>query len=157
MLKDILTAIFRLTPNRVREWFSRATNASFMASAGAVVLDDQGRVLLLEHVFRTGCGWGIPGGFLAADEQPDEGLRRELREEVGLEVQDVEIAFVRTFSKPKQIQITFRCRAAGEAHARGIEVRSAAWFALDALPAELSENQRALIERALGNGANGRR
>jgi ADP-ribose pyrophosphatase YjhB (NUDIX family) len=110
-------------------------------------------VLLLEHVFRAGSGWGIPGGFIRVAEQPEAALRRELREEVGLELERLEIAFVRTLLRPKHIEIVFRCRAQGEAQPRSLEVKSAAWFPQDALPETLSEDQRRMINRALADGA----
>jgi ADP-ribose pyrophosphatase YjhB (NUDIX family) len=115
MLKDFLALIFRKTPRGIRRLVSRTIHPQFTASAGAVVVDDQGRVLLLNHVFRAGSGWGIPGGFIEAAEQPEEALRRELLEEVGLEVTNIEFAFVRTIGNAKQIEIVFRCRPKGEA------------------------------------------
>lgn len=51
----------------------------------AVVLDPQGRVLLLDHLTRADHPLGLPGGWLARAERPEDGLRRELREELGLE------------------------------------------------------------------------
>src|SRR4030095_10486012 len=62
------------------------TQPRFTVTAGAVISDEGGRVLLLRHVLRRGSGWGIPGGFLNAGEQPDEAVRRELCEESGLEL-----------------------------------------------------------------------
>ena len=153
MLKDFLAAMFRRMPAVMRRFLSRFSQPRFTVTAGAVIRDDQDRVLLLEHVFRAGSGWGIPGGFIAVAEQPEAALRRELREEVGLELERLEIAFVKTLRRPKHIEIVFRCRAQGEARPRGLEVKSAAWFPLDALPETLAEDQRRLINRALADGA----
>src|ERR1700730_18315711 len=151
MLKGFLGSVFRHTPKTLRHLFSRVMNSRFYVTAGAVVIDDQGRVLLLKHVFRIGNGWGIPGGFMQAGEQPEEALRRELREEVGLELESAEIAFVRTLKGMKQIEFTFRCRPKGEAQPQSVEVERAAWFSPQALPEAVGEDQRRLIDRVIGN------
>jgi len=155
MLKDFLTLLFRLTPRRVRLFLTRFGHARFIVSAGAVIVDQRGHVLLLKHVFRPGSGWGIPGGFIDADEQPEAALRRELQEEVGLELSSVKIAFARTFLH-RQVELIFHCQPNGEANPRGLEVKTAAWFPPDALPEELSADQRGLIMRVLNDGANPR-
>ena len=129
-------------------------HARFTVTAGAVVTDDAGRVLLLRHRFRPGSGWGVPGGFIGAGEQPGEALRRELREEVGLELESAEIAFVRTLRQIRQVEVIFRCRPRGEARPQGLEVREAAWFAPGELPPGLSRDQRELIVRALAEPQN---
>ena len=153
MLKKVLGAIWRHAPKRVRRWGVRLVEPRFTVTAGAVITDDGGRVLLLNHVFRTGSGWGIPGGFMEKGEQPEEAIRRELREEIGMELERAEIAFVRTLKKPSQVEIIFRCRARGSAGSKSIEIKSAEWFALDQLPKGLPTDQHELIERALNNGA----
>jgi len=51
-----------------------------------VVLDDQGRVLLVEHVFRNDFAWGLPGGWAGRREDPADALRREIEEELGIPV-----------------------------------------------------------------------
>ena len=154
MLKDFLGSVFRHTPSTLRRLFSRITNPRFAATAGVVVIDDEGRVLLLKHVFRMGTGWGIPGGFMQAGEQPEAAVRRELREEVGLELESAEVVFVRTLKGTAQIEIVFRGRPKGEARPQSVEVEEAAWFSLQSLPAELGEDQRRLIDRVLGDRAN---
>lgn len=80
----------------------------FAVTAGAIITDKERNVLLLKHRFRGGSGWGMPGGYLAKGEQPEEALRRELREEAGLEVDAVELFLTRTFKKPQQVEIIFR-------------------------------------------------
>src|SRR5436305_3816795 len=64
MLKRLLGALWRLSPKSLRRWSVALVEPRFMVTAGAVVTDDKGRVLMLEHRFRAGSGWGIPGGFL---------------------------------------------------------------------------------------------
>jgi 8-oxo-dGTP pyrophosphatase MutT (NUDIX family) len=48
-----------------------------------LVLDDERRILLVEQTYRD--GWYLPGGGVHRKEGLDEALRRELREEVGIE------------------------------------------------------------------------
>jgi len=124
------------------------THTRFTVTAGAVIFNNQREVLLLKHPFRAGSGWGLPGGFLEQGEQPIEALRRELREEVGLEVEDVEVFAVRSFAKPKQVEVLFRGHANASVKPLTIEVERAEWFALDSLPEGLPSDQRTYVERA---------
>src|SRR5688572_33090219 len=113
MFDDFIKRVWRRLPARFRRWSMRATHARFTVTAGAIVFNDAGEILLLKHRFRAGSGWGLPGGFLEAGEQPIDALRRELREEIGLEVEDVEVFATRSFKKPQQVEVLFRCRANG--------------------------------------------
>jgi mutator protein MutT len=134
----------------------RVMHTRFTVTAGAIVFNDAGQVLLLKHRFRAGSGWGLPGGFLEAGEQPVDALRRELREEIGMEVKDVEVFAARSFRKPRQVEVLFRCRANGVAEPRNMEVERAEWFSLRSLPEGLPKDQRLFVERAAGDGAKGR-
>ena len=49
------------------------------ASAGALLFDRSGRLLILEPTYKS--GWTIPGGAMEADgESPWDGCRREVLE-----------------------------------------------------------------------------
>ena len=154
VLQKFIARVWRALPPRVRRWSMRATQTRFTVTAGALIFNDSGQVLLLKHRFRAGSGWGIPGGFLEHGEQPEEALRRELREEIGLEVHHVEIFTARSFKKPQQVEILFRCRAntqgaqPEQVKPRTMEVEHAEWFSPQKLPAGLPTDQRLLIERA---------
>lgn len=149
-----LSGLWRRAPRGVRRWGVLLAEARFTVTVGAVVTDECGRVLLLHHHFRAGSGWGIPGGFVRAREQPLAALRRELREEIGLEVTVAEIVFVRTLKSYQQLEIIFRGRTRGHLALQSFEVGRAAWFALHELPAGLSHDQRGLIARALKGSSN---
>lgn len=149
MLKRLLGSIFRRTPSSIRRLHSRLLNDQFSVTAGAVIINAEGKLLLLKHVFRPGSGWGIPGGFIKAGEQPEEALRRELREEVGLELKTVVVAFTRTLKRMQQVEILFCCSPQGAATPKSVEIERAEWFSMDKLPETLSQDQRLLITRAL--------
>lgn len=149
MLKRLLGFLWRHTPRVARRWRVDVAEAHFAVSVGGVVFNEQEHVLLLKHVFRDGSGWGVPGGYLNRGEQPEEGLRRELREEINLEVTDARLHHARTHSRQRHIEMIYICRADGEAQPQGLEIIEAGWFAPDKLPAGLNRDQRWLIALAL--------
>lgn len=55
----------------------------------AAILEHNGRILLTQRLpdCRHGGLWEFPGGKLNPGESPAEGLQREIREELGIEVQ----------------------------------------------------------------------
>lgn len=83
------------------------------ASAGGLITDGDGRLLILEPTYKR--GWTIPGGQIEADgESPWEGCRREVREETGLEVtvgRLVCVDFLRpkASGKPGGLRFLFDC------------------------------------------------
>jgi 8-oxo-dGTP pyrophosphatase MutT (NUDIX family) len=55
------------------------------ASAGALIFDRQGRLLILKPTYKS--GWTIPGGVMeAGGETPWQACQREVREECGLDI-----------------------------------------------------------------------
>ncbi|MFC7613097.1 NUDIX hydrolase [Actinokineospora soli] len=66
---------------------------------GGLVRDDSGRLLLIRRARPPGAGqWSLPGGKVEGGESDAEALRRELREETGLEV--IVGAFVGRVERP---------------------------------------------------------
>ena len=54
------------------------------------ILVNGGEVLLLRHTYEFG-RYGLPGGGLDGDEEPLAGLKRELKEELGIELADASL------------------------------------------------------------------
>lgn len=155
MLNDLLSRIWRRAPRWLRRFSMRLVHARFTVTAGAVIEDTHGQVLLLKHRFRGGSGWGIPGGFIESYEQPADALKRELREEVGIEIDIVKIITARSFGHIKQIEILFHCRSNELVNPtpENREIKKAEWFSLDALPAGLPSDQKQIILNTLGDRA----
>jgi ADP-ribose pyrophosphatase YjhB (NUDIX family) len=65
-----------------------------------IVTDEHGRALLIQR--RDNHQWEPPGGILELDESIDDGLRREVREETGLDVEPVALTGVdKNMSRPR--------------------------------------------------------
>ncbi len=82
------------------------------ASSGALIFDGAGRLLIVNPTYKA--HWTIPGGIMEADgETPWEACRREVREEVALDVTHgrlVVVDFLRPKpSKPGGMRFLFDC------------------------------------------------
>lgn len=147
MLRKAIGDVWKLLPRRLRAKIVRLTQQKFTVSAAAVVINQEREVLLLNHVLRPGSGWGLPGGFLAKGEQPEEGIRREIREEIELELDSLAMYRVRTVGT--HIEIIFTARAAGEPRVNSREIYELGWFDQASLPAKLSISQRNVIDKVM--------
>src|SRR5689334_7386398 len=136
MMKRFFRGLWIKVPKRLRLFLVRSFEARFVVSVGGVIQNENGQVLILHHVFRVGSGWGIPGGFISKGEQPEEALKREMEEEIGLQIENLRLAFVHTLRSYNHIEIIYRAKAVGEAEIRSIEISQIKWFAIEDLPAE---------------------
>ncbi len=125
----------------------RTTQQKFTVSAAAVITNAEGKVLLLNHVLRPFSGWGLPGGFLAGDEQPEEAIRREILEETGMAMENVEMFRVRTIGR--HVEILFTAVSAGEATVQSREILELGWFDRNSLPDGLPQSQKNVIKQFL--------
>lgn len=125
----------------------RVTQKKFTASVAAIIENENGEILLLDHVLRPGSGWGIPGGFLGFGEQPVEAVQRELREETGLELKNPELFRIRTVGR--HIEIIFRAQANGVASVKSCEIKSLGWFKVNEMPENMSSIQKNAIKDSL--------
>jgi 8-oxo-dGTP diphosphatase len=95
------------------------------------VLERDGLVLLGRRRNDPGMGkWDLPGGFLHEEEDAVEGLRREVREETGLELEPLE--FLGTWNESywgrDVLCLTWFARAAGGEERAGDDLVELAWF-----------------------------
>ncbi|MGL6279729.1 MAG: NUDIX hydrolase [Gaiella sp.] len=116
--------------------------ANSAPTVSGLVEDDRGRLLLGRRAIEPYRGmWDTLGGFLHEGEDVIDGLRRELREEIGLEVEPVSFlgAWIDRYGDGPGAVSTLnlfwvvRCEP-GEPVAAD-DVAELAWFAPDALPA----------------------
>lgn len=80
-------------------------------SVAAVITDDQGRALLIQR--RDNRHWEPPGGVLELDETIEDGLRREVREETGLDIEPGPLTGIYKNMVRGIVALVFRCKIIG--------------------------------------------
>lgn len=147
-MKSLLLSIWREVPfpSWMRRLFLRILNPSFMVGAMALIQDEQGRVLVLEHTYRRHTPWGMPGGWLKNAESPEAGLVREVYEETGFQIEVQELVAAAFYEKV-QLDLCYRCRVISGTYTANEETRSHRWVAPADLP-PLLPNQQRMLRRA---------
>ncbi len=116
--------------------------AAPIAAVGAVVLDDQHRVLLVRRGQEPLKGeWSLPGGALELGERLEDGIRREVAEETGLVVTPIEIVSVFdhiTHAEDGRVRfhyvlVDYRCRLDSGVLTCATDATAAEWFAWSTL------------------------
>ena len=123
------------------EWGKRCLSCGYehyphLHPAVIVLVHDEDRVLLARKA-----GW-IPGryaliaGFVDNGESLESAVRREVKEETGVEVDDIRYVGSQNWPFPSQLMVGFLARyAGGEVAVDHTELEDASWFPRDDLPA----------------------
>ena len=144
---------------RLLVWIGGLLIAAIVSLAGydiyrshqAVVLDE-GRLLLSLRSDLP--GWELPGGNAEPGERGEEALRREVREETGVEVAVERHVgdYVRSGFRPHTARV-YRCHALRGTPRASRETPRVRWFDLDEIPAALLPWYRVPLADALAPDA----
>lgn len=135
-------------PGWGRWWLTWLLVQKFLVGVMAVVLDEEGRILLLNHTYRRDHPWGLPSGWLKARESAAAAIEREVIEETGLRVQVTHPLIIGGNDDNPRVDLVFACRFVGGTFRPSAEVSEAQFFKLEALPHTVELYQRRLIARA---------
>ena len=90
-----------------------------------IITDERGRALLIQR--RDNHHWEPPGGVLELGESIEDGLRREVREETGLDVEPVALTGVYKNMNRGVIALVFGCTTTGGQPATSDETEAFRW------------------------------
>jgi NAD+ diphosphatase len=77
------------------------------------VIEYEGRVLLARNAAWTAKVYALITGFMEAGETPEEGIRREIREETDLQTEALALIGVYDFQRMNQVIIAYHARCSG--------------------------------------------
>jgi ADP-ribose pyrophosphatase YjhB (NUDIX family) len=106
--------------------------------ADAAIFDEEGRILLVERADDR--RWGLPAGWVEPNEPPSHTVVREAREEIGLDIQPVQLvdAIFRPASTEGSahgvVSVVYLCEIRGGDVTPSHEVISARYWRIDDVP-----------------------
>ena len=100
-------------------------HARHSVSVTGIVTDDRGRALLIRR--RDNHHWEPPGGVLELGETIEDGLRREVGEETGLDVEPGPLTGIYKNMARGIIALVFRCKITGGQLATNDETEAFTW------------------------------
>lgn len=132
----------------------KAVNLSYLrhSSQGLIPKEGKPRKILMILASRglTKGFWNLPGGFITYGERPEESLKREVEEEVGLKIETKKLTGVYTevFKKSGYYMIvfTYLCTAAGGGIRTGEEIGKVKYLTVEE---GIEKTKNPFVKRAL--------
>jgi 8-oxo-dGTP diphosphatase len=148
--QTVLLAAYKRLPQPARMFLVRRATPSFHVGAICVVERADGHILLVRQSYRRD-GWGFPGGLLRRGEEPADAARREVHEELGIDVELDGPPVVVVDPGQRRVDVIFTARLASgsaepERSPESPEITAAGWFPPTGLPDLLPEATSALVQ-----------
>lgn len=149
MLWRVLASLFNKIPVRWQRRILDRAHARFLVGVNGLGVTGDGRVILARHAFGSP-QWRLLGGFIGREESLQDALRREIREETGLEVEVGPLLEANTGVRWARVEIVYAYRVIGGRFAPTNEVSEIGSFAPSQLP-PVRADQRGYVERHLAS------
>lgn len=104
----------------------------FTIGVFAIILDENNRILLCHRTDRD--LWNLPGGGLEKGETPWQGVKREVKEEVGLDVEVMKLKGIYSKTFKDEIVFTFVCKRVGGSLTLSDEADKIKYFGINEIP-----------------------
>lgn len=118
---------------RIPYYLYRFFQTKYSMGVVGIIWNEQGEVLLVEHVFHPRHRWGLPGGWIGNDEKPADALIRELEEELGL-LATAETLVLFDKTQRNHLDFAYTCSIQNTVQKLSGELLAYDWFAPNALP-----------------------
>jgi ADP-ribose pyrophosphatase YjhB (NUDIX family) len=150
-MKFLLLKLWKHLPLWLQRILSRLLRPSFQVFAAGVIVNEDGKILLVRLTYQDAHPWGLPGGNLEYGESPEDAARREVLEETGLVVTVGRLLVAKKSGVPDQIGLFYACEIVDGTFVPNDEVSRCEYFDLNALPDVRSSDVaflRQLVEMA---------
>lgn len=150
-LHRIALRVFEKLPVAARRRVVRVLAPTFSVGAICCVERSDGAILLVRQSYRQ--RWGLPGGLLKKGESAPDAVRREVAEEVGIDIVLLGEPAVVVEGKARRVDVVFRGRLITPTDAETIvprspEIDEVRWFHAAELPELQAEAAGALVTLA---------
>lgn len=115
-----------------------------------VMIIQEGKVLLVKHTYQT--QYFLPGGRIKSGETFEQAARRELLEEVGMEVTELKRfgEYTNFYEYKKDTIVVFLAASGHVKKVRDIEIEAFGFFPINDLPINVSPGTRRRIAEYIG-------
>ncbi len=124
----------------------RTMEDEFLIGLTGVILNDKKEILVVNHSYRDGERWSLPGGYIKEKEHPYEALAREVEEETGFIIRADRELGIRTDRETARLDISLLGHLVGGEFRASPEVTEAKFCKVDDLPL-LRQSQLTLIQQ----------
>jgi len=131
-----------------------------VATVGGLIFNDAGEVLMV-RTHKWSDLWGIPGGKIKGGEPAVAALRREIKEETNMDVDEVQFVMVQDCIRSKEfyreahfVLLNYTCRCAGKPRVKlNDEAREFRWVSpRQALAMKLNQPTQTLLKTVMAQG-----
>lgn len=118
-------------------------------SVAGIVVRDDGRILAIQR--RDNEHWEPPGGVLELNETFEAGVRREVLEETGVDVEVERLTGVYKNMTRSIVALVFRCKPTTGRGAASDEARRVRWLSVDEITRSMDEAYAVRVVDALAD------